>query len=469
MGGKAAMFLVMGFSLIFLVFGSNFNNLSTRSVDNDANYYVNNMSHNIAVAGANLAANNVFMDKTWDAGYYKLAYQGGIINVYVTNPLGSSSKIEICHANNKHNVHTISIDASALPAHLAHGDVIGACGTPGSPDMVVIYAEGIYPDPSTVASTDYCDTASVYVELQPSTFAKYGNFYDKLSAIPATGDIFEGPFHVNDQMKTYGSPEFFGKVTSKKGLTMYNTKDPIFHGGYESGVDVPRPFDTTGMRVAGSGGGLVIKDTAGTGNPIDVEIEFKKEKVEYRYKIDDGLNTWSPKENIKLSDFNGMMYCEKANIYLKGELDGRATVVATKKGEAGYGNVFQVDDIKYKDDVTKKKDSDNMLGIVAEENFRIQYNNDTKNDDILTHASIFASNGDVGPDEDLRKNDGVLSSWKIVGGLIAHDIRATAYYNALGKPYKGYKFVHSYDSRFLHTVPPFFPHTQNYEIVSWYE
>jgi hypothetical protein len=99
--------------------------------------------------------------------------------------------------------------------------------------MVLIYSEGIYQG----------DTSITYVELQPSTFAKYGNFYDKLSAIPATGDIFEGPFHVNDQMKTWGSPEFFGKVTSKKGLKLYGTKDPIFHGGYDSGVDVERPFD----------------------------------------------------------------------------------------------------------------------------------------------------------------------------------------------------------------------------------
>ncbi len=72
------------------------------------------------------------------------------------------------------------------------------------------------------------------------------------TAIPATGDIFQGPFHVNDVMKTWGSPEFFGKVTSKGGLVMYNTKNPKFHGGYESGIDVPRPFDTTGMRVAGT-------------------------------------------------------------------------------------------------------------------------------------------------------------------------------------------------------------------------
>ncbi|MCW8849006.1 MAG: DUF4900 domain-containing protein, partial [Melioribacteraceae bacterium] len=222
MGGKAAMLLVLGFSLIFLVFGSNFNSLSTRSVDNNTDYYIHNTSHNIAVAGANLAANRVFLDKTWDAGHFNLPFQGGIINTYITNPTGTGTKVIVCHKKGSHNQHDISISPSALATHLAHGDVIGSCGAGMAAQMVLIYSEGIFQG----------DTSSVYVELQPSTFAKYGNFYDKMaSAIPATGDIFQGPFHVNDQMKTWGSPEFFGKVTSKGGLTMYNTKDPKFHGG----------------------------------------------------------------------------------------------------------------------------------------------------------------------------------------------------------------------------------------------
>lgn len=380
MGGKAAMLLVMGFSLIFLVVGNNFNNLATRSVDNDANYYIHNMSHNIATAGANIAANQVFIDKTWDVGYEDLAFQSGIINVYITNPTGASTKIEVCHGSGSHSFHTISVDPSSLAGHLAHGDALGACGGSMPPSMVLIYSEGIFQG----------DTSIVYVELQPSTFAKYGNFYDKMaSAIPATGDVFQGPFHVNDQMRTWGSPEFFGKVTSKKGLVMYNTKDPIFHGGYESGVDVPRPFDTTGMRTAGGSGGIVIKDTAGIGNAIDVEIEFKNDKVEYRYKIDDGLNKWSSVNKVKLSDFNGMLYVEKGNVFVKGEIDGKATVVASKKGKSGYGNIFQTDDLTYKDDISKKPDSDNMLGLIAEENIRLQYNSETKGKDIETHASMF--------------------------------------------------------------------------------
>ena len=81
---------------------------------------------------------------------------------------------------------------------------------------------------------------------------------------------------------------------------------------------------------------------------------------------------------------------------------------------------------------------------------------------------MFAFNGDVGPDNALVTNDGILSEWQILGGIIAHDVRVTAHYNSVG-PYEGYKFIHTYDERFLHSVPPFFPHTKNYEVVSWYE
>lgn len=38
-------------------------------------------------------------------------------------------KITICHIppGNPENAHTITISVNALPAHMAHGDLIGAC------------------------------------------------------------------------------------------------------------------------------------------------------------------------------------------------------------------------------------------------------------------------------------------------------------------------------------------------------
>jgi hypothetical protein len=42
---------------------------------------------------------------------------------------GYAGKVTICHhtGSRKHPFHTITVNAHALPAHLAHGDTIGPC------------------------------------------------------------------------------------------------------------------------------------------------------------------------------------------------------------------------------------------------------------------------------------------------------------------------------------------------------
>ncbi len=173
-----------------------------------------------------------------------------------------------------------------------------------------------------------------------------------------------------------------------------------------------------------------------------MKVEFKDKKVDveivgYDPKDYPKFKDGGPliKETINLKDFNGMLYAEKANVFVKGTIDGAATIVASKKGKSGYGNIYQTDDLKYKDDISKKPGSENMLGLVAEQDIRLQYNSDTKGKDIISQASMFAYNGSVGPDDKLVKNDGKLKEWKILGGIIASDVRVTADYNSVG-PYR---------------------------------
>jgi len=64
MSGKATLLLIVGFSLIFLVVSRNFGITSTRAIDNYVDYYKKAVSHNIAVSGANIAANNIFFSLT---------------------------------------------------------------------------------------------------------------------------------------------------------------------------------------------------------------------------------------------------------------------------------------------------------------------------------------------------------------------------------------------------------------------
>ena len=62
MTGKGVMLLVLGFSIIFLVIGHNFGSLSTRATDNVTDYYIRANAHHIAVSGANMAMNEIFLD-----------------------------------------------------------------------------------------------------------------------------------------------------------------------------------------------------------------------------------------------------------------------------------------------------------------------------------------------------------------------------------------------------------------------
>ena len=219
MFGKASVLLVLGFSIIFNVIGYNYVGLTARSVENFSNYFTETNAHNIAVSGANMAANQIFLSKVWGSGYTDLAFSGGIINV--------------------------TVDSNKL--------------------IKTVTSTGTYNGVSKV----------VKIILQPSFFSKYGNFYSTISAQPATGDTFNGPFHVNGTMYTYGTPVFWGKVTSKGTLSKSGTpKDPKFYGGYESGIDIPLEFDTTGMRNTAATGGKMFRDTTNTGKTIYVKLIY---------------------------------------------------------------------------------------------------------------------------------------------------------------------------------------------------
>lgn len=467
MGGKASILLVLGFSLIFLVVGHNFNNLSLRSVDNSTNYFKNQKAYNIAVSGANMAANQIFMDKTWEAGYSNLAFDGGTINVYVSNNINNAGKTILCHIppGNPSARHTIMVgSAAAVNAHLAHGDHLGICESDSlDTQMATIISEGTYQGV----------TRTVIVELRPSYFSKFGNYYSSISAYPATGDTFNGPFHVNAKLTTYGTPVFWGKVTTRTGLTLQGSpKNPKFYGGYESGVDIPLQFDTTGFRTAAVSGGKFFNDTTNTGKVIDIRLYFNANgTVTYSRSINGGA--WNTPRTEPLSTFapNGIVYVEKGNIYTKGTVKGQITIVATKKGVNGRGNVYQEDDLLYSDNPLTNPNSRDILGIVAEDNIRIKSNSNTLGGDVVTQASMFALNGTVGPEDGLVTQN-FLGSWRILGGIIAKDTRVTATYGTVGGvtvPIKGLRLVHTYDQRFMTYVPPYFPHTQNYEIVSWFE
>jgi len=87
--GKASLLLVPGFSLIFLVFGQNFGSFGNNAVDNYTDCYSGSVAHDCALSGANMAANQLFLDPTWRTGI------AAANNVIITDNYTSSHDINI--------------------------------------------------------------------------------------------------------------------------------------------------------------------------------------------------------------------------------------------------------------------------------------------------------------------------------------------------------------------------------------
>lgn len=456
MFGKSTLLLVLGFSLIFLLFGHNFNNMATSSFDNYNRFIIDQKAYHIAVSGANMAANEVFMDNNWEAGYTDLSFDGGELNVFISNPLVSlGSKVEICHIppGNPDNKHTIYVGASAVAAHLAHGDYLGSCGNPGSSNNIItIISEG------TFAGV----TKSVTVKLRPSKFSKFAYFSDdEPNNIWWTNqDTVWGPFHINGRLRVYRKPHFYGKVTISKNIKYYSNKnldEPHFLGGFEKGIDIPMPTNgVSDLETEASNAGATIS------GHDSVYMNFVGDSIRYRF------NKYGPDTTVLGSDFtsNGVIFVDDAVLNVSGTVKGKYSLTCSGNGSQGKGNIFLADDLVYQNDPRTNPNSQDLLGLVAEENVLIADNSNNASGDINIHASIYCEEGGFGSENyDTRPAGGNI---KLLGGIIQNVRRAVGTFNYWGTV-SGFNKRYRYDDRLMIISPPKFPGTGGYEIVSWHE
>ena len=81
--GKLAFIMVLGFSTLFLVMGYNANNVASSSVQNMADYHAKTVAYNIASSGANMSANEIFMDANWTTGFSNEDFEDGYFDATV--------------------------------------------------------------------------------------------------------------------------------------------------------------------------------------------------------------------------------------------------------------------------------------------------------------------------------------------------------------------------------------------------
>jgi hypothetical protein len=407
MGGKALLLIISGFTLVFMVISQNFGNYSTRAVENMVEYHNEIITHNIAVSGANLAANQIYFDPDWNTGYQNIPFQNGILNV----------SVEL-------------IDA--------------------------------YEDLSEIKSVATYNgyTSEVRVQVAPTKYSKFAYFsVNEGGTIWWTGnDTVWGPFHTQDYLRAYRHPVFFGKATTKRDLIYYISKSkdkPYFYGGFEKGVNLPLPSDGLNkMELAAQDEGLFMEGH----DTIYVTFVLDTLKFRYSYNAKDSslyLPTGAP---------NGVIYAKNSVLRLKGVVKGQYSI-ACSKITTGKGKIFIDDDIIYDKDPRVYLNSTDLLGIVAKSEIIIT-ENDANNTDINIHAALYAETGGFGAENfDSRPLSGNIN---LLGGITQNIRRAVGQFDSDGTT-SGFSKRYQYDDRLMLASPPYFPGTGNFEIVSWYE
>ena len=415
MAGKGALLLVVGFSLIFLTIGKNFGGLSTRAVDNFTDYYAETVSHDIAVTGANMAANRIFRDPTWTTGYDNISYQNGIMNVTLTttDPVLNIKKIT-------------------------------STGT-----VKRLSNLGLLEDV----------TSTVAIILQPSKFSKFAYYSvsEGGTIYWITQDTVYGPFHTQDYLRVAGNPCFWGKATTKRGLVKNpSTSKPKFYGGYEKGVDLPLPTDgLTPVLNAATAGGKVFagKDT--------LYLTFVGDSIKYKHRYNGSITT-------ELADSlapNGVIFAKNSVLRIQGVVKGRFSVAASDSNSNGRGKIYLDDNITYNSDPRTNPNSTDMLGIIAKNDVLIT-ENAVNNNDIHIHASIYSeSNGFGAQNHSTRPVSGRIH---LLGGIIQNTRKAVGTFSG-STITAGFAKSYRYDDRLMFSSPPFYPGTGGFEIVSWLE
>jgi hypothetical protein len=416
MSGKAILIVVIGFTLTLLAVGQKFGSLSNRAVDNYVKYHSETVAHNIAISGANIAANYIYNNPTWDAGFDGIPYQGGYLD----------------------------IEVDVVDADLGYREVT---------------ARGIY----------FRDTSEIKLRVAPSNFSEYAYYSTYEKAGPtSTGTIWWtgkdtvwGPFHTQGRLSCAFHPAFLGKKTSHKGLIEYKTNkktdSPVITGIYEAGKDlIIPPQAVENLEAAADDDGLKFK------NQDTLYLVFDKDTLRYKYKYSNKYTALY----LPSAAPNGLIYAKDMVVRLKGVVKGKYTLgCSSSSASTGKGTVWLDDNIVYNTNPLTNPESTDLFGIVAENYVWITENSVNK-DHINIQASVFSEKWGFGAyNYDKRPVSGNIN---LLGGIQQYYRQPVGTFDGTTINH-GFAKQYRYDWRLAFMSPPFYPGTGGFRIVSWFE
>jgi hypothetical protein len=443
--GKASLLMVVGLSIILAIVGVNLGMRSGNAITNAENYYMDAALFSMKTSGANLAVGTVFrrpgLIDSMNIGSTITSYSGPV-NMKMRG-FGTLQKV---------------------------GDLRVLVSRP-TRDQVTVRSVSTGRAYNS-RGENRLDSGITVVQMRRTNFAEYSYFTD-FETTPSGTNIWwisgdsvginvldtsnGGKVHTNDVMRIDGAPVFFGKVTTGGGRQLASGSNPIFKGGYESGVHIDMPGDFDLIKANTSGG--FYKN-----NGREIWLQFNSNAT-MTFKYSSGSDT-----TISIASsptFNGVIAIAGADVHIKGTVNGSITIAAFETASHTKGNIWIDDDIVYAQDPRTIPSSDDFLGLLADNNIWVTNNTANNTGGCTIQATIMSKNGSFGAE--AYDSRAIAGSLRLLGGVIQKRRGPVCTFNSGGSINHGFSKRYYYDGRMATRYPPFFPMTKQFKIYSWWE
>lgn len=400
MGGKGSLILVFGFSFIFSMYQLNIRRATLESVDNYMNYYADAIAHEIAISGMNLVAAKVYADSSWRENLNQ-SFQNGNLKI----EFGTGSSILEVNAIGEYN---------------------------GIKDTVV-------------ALFEYISTGeNIFLEYTMYTANENGSNW-------TPGDTVWGNIHTNGNINHQNKSTivFYGKVSAGGGIHSNPNKSKTqFLGGYEVGVFLPEVENMNELIASSASGGYQFATPADT-----MKLYFKYDGNVVVYQNSVAIH---PEPGVALTTLspNGSIYSSGPVEILGGVVNTNSHGVTVGSGD----NVILRDDLYYADNPETNPDSDDLIGIVSQNN--VIFDNRVKTDWYMQSA-LMAIDGSLSA-LDMNKS-GQLNYY---GSMYQLNRGSAQMFQSFQKKYK-------HDMRFNEKTLPGYPTAGSgnprLRLLSWWE
>ena len=413
--GKGALLVVFAFILAFSTFQIKMTENVLSTSDNFVNTFMETLIHETSLSAMNFAINKVWDEKVKDTTFMVRANH-------------CSSFVDI----KKPGSDTVRI-------------------------KVKTWGKAFDNDQSVFVSKE--DSISAYFAYNMPVSRYFWFTNNEGNVYWTTNDTVWGPMHTNTVVKTWGAPVFFGKVTAKSGITpnpLSKKNKAKFYGGWEVGIENEIPTDMSNLinaAIAFNGGA-----PANTKSVYDKETLFDFQADGSVIRTVQGL----PPDTVKLTDItkagDGALISSE-DIRVKGVFNGEMSIYTTK-------NIYIDDDLVYADNPETNPNSNDILGLVAENKVLIT-DNAANNSDCNIQACVMAVKGAYGAENYAsRPLSGVLR----FTGSIVQNKRGPVGTFSYGTGLKtGFSKRYRFDARLSSISPPHYPFLKSLRLIAWWE